>query len=81
MTNIGLWTVAAGLCLSVIYANYPAQEGYHIISLTESVVFNGLSRLTWSIGISCVIYSCSLGYGGRIIDVISTDCVAVPLPR
>ena len=57
--------MAAALCLAVVYGNYDANMGYHIISLAEAVAFNGLFRVVWSIGVGCVILSCALGYGGK----------------
>jgi len=51
--------------LSVTYGPYSAYSGRHAISVEENDLYNGFARLAWSIGVACVVVSCSLGQGGK----------------
>ncbi|XP_067940877.1 nose resistant to fluoxetine protein 6-like isoform X2 [Watersipora subatra] len=78
--NAVLWSMAIVLCMTVVYGTYDAEQGHHVIHLAEAVSYNGLSRVTWSIGLSCLIISCTLGYGGWVNDFLSWRGF-VPLSR
>ena len=63
--NLMLWAAAAVLCILPIYGPFDAITGGHVISLSEADFYNAFSRTSWSIGLSLVIISCSLGQGGN----------------
>ena len=65
MWNIIGWALSAGGCLTVLYAPYSANMGYHAVSITESMAYGGLTRTVWSLGIAFLIISCHLGQGGK----------------
>ena len=60
----------------MVYAPYNATKGWHTVYLAEADLYNGLSRTTWSIGVSIVIILCHFGCGGRIILVLRAQATA-----
>lgn len=63
--NISGWGLASTICLSVVYGPYAADMGYHIVYLSESVIYNALARCGWAVALAYVIMSCALGQGGE----------------
>ena len=61
----------------MVYAPYNATKGWHTVYLAEADLYNGLSRTTWSIGVSIVIILCHFGCGGRIILVLGAQAPAI----
>ena len=55
----------------MVYAPYNATKGWHTVYIAEAYLYNGLSRTTWSIGVSIVIILCHFGCGGKNILVLS----------
>ena len=51
------------LTSTLIFGLYPMWHG-HVYSLTEEVLFNVLSRLTWGIALAFLVFACHSGYGG-----------------
>ena len=59
------WSFASAVGLVTVYSTYDAMIGGHVISLTETVLYNGLQRTAWSVVVSYLIIACALGYGGK----------------
>lgn len=64
--------MSAATCIAVLYGPYSANMGYHVVSVTESVLWGGLTRTAWSLGIAYLIISCHLGQGGKVYRISST---------
>ena len=60
-----MWGATAGILLSVMYAPFDAETGKHLVTLTESDIYNGFQRTAWGIGLSYIIIACALGQGGK----------------
>ena len=69
LMNIAGWGVAAALGLSVVYGPYAANMGYHVVHISESMIYAGFARTAWGIAVAFLIISCALGQGGETIDM------------
>ena len=69
--NVFLWllSVAFGLFLVMIF--YPMRVNEAKVTWFELVIYNGLSRLGWSLPLSWVIFACCKGYGGPVNSFLS----------
>ena len=54
----------------LVFGLYPMWHG-HVYTVTEQVLFNVLSRLTWGIALAFVVYACHSGYGGWLNSGLS----------
>ena len=68
VVNLIMWGATAGILLSVMYAPFDAETGKHLVTLTESDIYNGFQRTAWGIGLSYIIIACALGQGGKEIE-------------
>ena len=66
-----LWVTAFGLCFSNVYGLYGAYDSYDALTEGEEIAYQMFSRLSWSLGLAIVIYSCHNGYGWIINDFLS----------
>ena len=54
----------------LIFGLYPMWHG-HVYTITEEVLYNVLSRLTWGVALAFVVYACHNGYGGWLNSGLS----------
>jgi len=83
IANLWLWLLATIIGGSVIYGLIPYQTGLidgKIPPLADTVIYNGLHRLAWSLSISWMIFACAKGLGGPINTFLSWRAWA-PLAR
>lgn len=60
------WIVALVLLGLCIFGTYEDYNG-HSLTRSGRIAFLTLSRIGWSIGLSIIIISCFIGYGGSLI--------------
>lgn len=66
-----LWVIAFGLCFATVYGTYGAFDDGGDITEGEAIVYQMFSRITWSLGLSIVIFACHNGYGWVANDFLS----------
>ena len=71
-----LWIVAMGSMFAVVFGIQPTEP----LSKAEDISYHMFSRLTWAIGLSCIVFACHNGYGGVINDFFSMQ-FWLPLSR
>ena len=54
----------------LVFGLYPMWHG-HVYTVTEEVLYNVLSRLTWGVALAFVVYACHNGYGGWLNSGLS----------
>ena len=74
-----LWPISFGICFGLVYGLYSSYNG-HIMSVFENVLYLGLSRTLWGLGLSFFIFICYSGMGGPVDSFLSWG-VFVPLSR
>lgn len=60
------WIVSLSMVFAVVFGNYPLQQ---IDDKTPALIgglYHSISRITWSMALSFMIYACHFGYGGPI---------------
>ena len=73
------WPVSFTLCFALVYGLYSSFHG-HLMSEFENILYLGLSRTLWGLGLSLLIFICYSGMGGPIDTFLSWG-VFVPLSR
>ena len=76
---ISLWMLAFVLCSSTVYGLYKTFNG-EPLNEAEDVSYQMFSRLTWSLGVTIVIFACHNGYGWIVNDFLSMK-LWIPLSR
>ena len=66
-----LWIIAFGLCFSNVYGLYGTYDGSDTLTKGEEIVYQMFGRLSWSMGLAIVTYSCHNGYGWIFNDFFS----------
>ena len=61
--------MSAATCIAVLYGPYSANMGYHVVHISESMIYAGFARTAWGIAVAFLIISCALGQGGETIDM------------
>jgi hypothetical protein len=77
--NIFVWEAAFLCAFAVVYGLYNARKS-HQITLFTSTIYNTFQRISWSLALAWVIFSCSKGYGGLVNEFLSWGVFA-PLSR
>lgn len=69
---IGLgWFASLATLLAVVFLNYPLQQiEHHSVPLIDGL-YDSLSRLTWPMALSFIVFACHFGYGGPIDWLLS----------
>lgn len=84
--KLPVWAVALGwlsstaIALSVIFGIYPWFDPDYEIPTTAGLFYAGLSRLTYGVALSWIIFACVKGYGGFVNTFLSWK-VFMPLGR
>ena len=73
------WPISFALCFSLVYGLYGSFHG-HLMSEFENILYLGLSRTLWGLGVSLLVFICYSGMGGPISTFLSWG-VFVPLSR
>lgn len=60
------WTVTAAIFSVITYYTYNLQQMDHVANPTESGIYTGGTRISWSVFLCLVIYACVKGYGGPV---------------
>ena len=69
---LSLWAMAMVLGVITVYGVYPTVNG-HPMSRTATAFYNGTFRLLWAVAVALVILLCSLGYGGIVNRILSSN--------
>ncbi|XP_031635339.1 nose resistant to fluoxetine protein 6-like [Contarinia nasturtii] len=69
--NLFAWTVALALMATVIFANYPLVKQSSTATLLEYGLYDGLSRVFWSISLCYIVFACVHNYGGPVNWLLS----------
>lgn len=77
---LALWAASTGLALTVIYGIFPWHDPTYDISKLEGTFYAGLSRFTWAVAVSWVMFACIKGYGGIVNKFLSWSAF-MPLGR
>ena len=70
LTNLALWAAAFAIGIAVVYGlNVPKRYALppDNVQTTEAIniAYGGLSRFSWAVAVSWVIFACCRGYGGE----------------
>ncbi|PSN32307.1 hypothetical protein C0J52_15707 [Blattella germanica] len=76
----GLWFFIIILCVGVIHWVYPFEQKDYKYNALETALYLTLSRPLWAIGVSCLIFICTCGYGGFVNSFLTWN-VFQPLSR
>ncbi|XP_065895284.1 nose resistant to fluoxetine protein 6-like [Dysidea avara] len=71
LISVTLWIIAICLCKITLFGTVEEYNGTHHFTKWENATFLMFSGLTWSIGISIIIFFCNTGYGGIVNSVLS----------
>ena len=68
--NLALWAVAFAIGIAIVYGlNVPKRYALppDNVQTTEAIniAYGGLSRFSWAVAVSWVIFACCRGYGGE----------------
>lgn len=74
------WLVAAGLCMTVVYAMYIYNHELTPMPRGLGAAWMALNRPAWALGVAWVIVACATGHGGPVNWMLSWK-VWVPLAR
>ena len=66
---IMMWLTALYLCKKTLFGTIEDMDGSRLFTQWENVTFLRFSGLSWSIGISIIIF-CNTGYGGVVNSVL-----------
>ena len=77
--DVFFWPISFVLCFALVYGLYDTFHG-HIMSEFENILYLGLSRTLWGLGLSLFIFICYSGLGGPVDSFLSWG-VFVPLSR
>lgn len=66
-----LWLLSGFLLLGVIFITYPLMQLDWDNQLVDNLV-NSFKRPLWAVGVSCLIFVCEHGYGGKFILLIKS---------
>lgn len=64
------WTIATVLLLSMVFG--PTQKE---LSRTSAMLYTGLGKTAWSLGVAWYIVACACGRGGIVNRVLSAKCL------
>ncbi|CAH1774095.1 unnamed protein product [Owenia fusiformis] len=79
--NIICWILAIVLCSTVAYGTYSKNmENGTDWTKTQTVAYETLVHLTWSIGLGWICFACITGYGGVANSILSWNAF-LPLSR
>ncbi|XP_065065008.1 nose resistant to fluoxetine protein 6-like [Rhopilema esculentum] len=75
------WAVAIGGGMAVVYGTWDTtKKGGKPFTEAENILYGSLSRLTWSVALSWVIFACHTGVGGLVNSILSWRAF-IPLSR
>eukprot|EP00795_Rhopilema_esculentum_P001737 gene1737-16222_t len=75
------WAVAIGCGMAVVYGTWDTtKKGGKPFTEAENILYGSLSRLTWSVALSWVIFACHTGVGGLVNSILSWRAF-IPLSR
>ncbi|XP_033119633.1 O-acyltransferase like protein-like [Anneissia japonica] len=73
------WTFSIALLTTVAFGLYGSYHG-DPMTVVARALYEGLSRFTWSVALSWVVFACFYGYGGWVNQLLSSG-LWVPLSR
>lgn len=73
------WPICIACLFGLQYGLYSSYHG-HVFSKFQNILYLGVCRVLWGVGLSLFIFICYAGYGGPINTFLSMD-VWVPLSR
>ncbi|KAI6653504.1 Nose resistant to fluoxetine protein 6-like [Oopsacas minuta] len=79
LINTIFWPVSFAICFGLVYGLYGSFHG-HLMSDFENILYIGLSRTLWGLGLSMFIFICYSGMAGPIDTFLSWG-LFVPLSR
>jgi hypothetical protein len=65
--NSILWTISLTLLSLVVFGLYPDISG-NTISRSGHIIYQTLSRVAWSVGLSYIIFACTTSNGGKLFS-------------
>lgn len=77
--NLILWLISCTLMTLVVFGLYPDISG-NPISRSGHIIYQTLSRVSWSVGLSYIIFACVTSNGGVVNKILSWP-VWTPLSR
>ena len=57
------WVACILICSAIVYGPY-SDNGSHVFTEGESVLYEALNRTGWGIAVSWIIFACATGHGG-----------------
>lgn len=77
---VGLWQLAFVLCYTPVHGLHGAYDVGENLTEGEEIVYQMFSRLSWSLGLSILLYICHNGYGSVVNTFLSMK-LWIPLRR
>lgn len=65
------WIASVATILAVIFVNYPLQQLENQYPAVVYGLYDALSRVTWAMAMSFIVFACHFGYGGPINWILS----------
>lgn len=70
-----MWVITVASLVACVFGGYKTLPTAHDHQYSKAL-FNTFARPAWALGISWMIFACSLGYGGKHwgLKTIKTEC-------
>lgn len=78
--NLTFWIFSLTIIGLLVFGLYPDARGLYPLNRVNHIVYQTLSRLTWSICLSYLIYACITNNGGFINKFLSSH-IWIPFSR
>ncbi|XP_072034489.1 O-acyltransferase like protein-like [Amphiura filiformis] len=75
----GMWLLAAGSALGLVYGLYNTTQGY-IVPQGTTIFYYAVNTIAWGVAIGWVAFACIKGYGGPVNTILSWP-IWTPLAR
>ena len=76
---VAAWVLAAVIMIPDLYGLYFTYHG-HVPTKAENVIFMGVSKFAWGLGLALIVYACHSGYGWFVNSFLSMK-IWTPLAR
>jgi hypothetical protein len=81
VANLWGWTAAFVTGMLIVYGLDIPKRLFENdpLSMTENIMYGGFHRLAWAIAVGWVIFACSRGYGGNLLNFFAKHVFIVKI--